>query len=173
MTSQPMLASAADRLPVGPAWTYEIKWDGYRARAVREGDRVRLISRNQKDLTRDYPSVVAAIAALDAPSIVLDGEIVALDATGRPSFQALQHRLTAGVALAYYAFDLSSVNLPNSTGRSRLGGRHKRGGHAGVALAEAHAGGRGRVCRMASRRPLATSEVRRHPGGQARARRQA
>lgn len=46
---------------------------------------------------------------------------MALDATGRPSLQALQHRLTAGVALAYYAFDLSSVNLPNSTGRSRWG----------------------------------------------------
>ena len=54
-----MLATAADVLPVGRDWTYEIKWDGYRALAEKQGDSVRLISRNQKNLTHDYPTVVA------------------------------------------------------------------------------------------------------------------
>jgi bifunctional non-homologous end joining protein LigD len=66
-----------------------VKWDGYRAFAVRDGATVRLISRNQKDLTRDYPTVVAAVRTVRIPALVLDGEIVVLDADGRPSFQAL------------------------------------------------------------------------------------
>jgi bifunctional non-homologous end joining protein LigD len=49
-----MLADSADELPVGQAWTHEVKWDGYRTIAVKDS-RVRLVSRNQKDLTRHYP----------------------------------------------------------------------------------------------------------------------
>jgi bifunctional non-homologous end joining protein LigD len=104
-----MLAQSADELPIGPAWIYEVKWDGYRAIAAKDGARVRLLSRNQKDLTRDYPGIEAAIAKLSTPSFVLDGEIVALDAAGRPSFQALQHRSTKGLALVYVTFDILSV----------------------------------------------------------------
>jgi bifunctional non-homologous end joining protein LigD len=89
---RPMLATAASTLPFGPDWTYEVKWDGYRAIAIKDGKRVRLVSRNQKDLTRDYPAVVSAINSLAAADAVLDGEIVALDGNGRPSFQALQYR---------------------------------------------------------------------------------
>src|SRR5690242_1545500 len=96
-----MLATSAAVLPEGPQWTYEVKWDGYRALAVKDGASVRLISRNQKDLTRDYPSVVAAVQSLRVPKAILDGEIVAIDAEGRPSFQALQHRATAGLAIVY------------------------------------------------------------------------
>lgn len=102
----PMLATPAATLPSGPQWTYEVKWDGYRALAVKRGSRVQLLSRNQKDLTRDYPAVVAAVAALPIERAILDGEIVALDAGGRPSFQALQHRATDGHAVVFYAFDL-------------------------------------------------------------------
>jgi bifunctional non-homologous end joining protein LigD len=104
-----MLATSADMLPEGPAWTYEVKWDGYRALAVKDRASVRLVSRNQKDLTGDYPSVVAAVAALRVPRVVLDGEIVALEADGRPSFQSLQHRATSGLALVFYAFDVLEV----------------------------------------------------------------
>src|SRR5213076_1978255 len=75
----PMLASSSDTLPEGPLWTYEVKWDGYRALAAKDGSRVRLISRNQKDLTRDYPAVVVAVQSVRASSFVLDGEIVAVD----------------------------------------------------------------------------------------------
>ncbi|MFI5302509.1 MAG: non-homologous end-joining DNA ligase [Polyangiales bacterium] len=101
-----MLATSAAKLPGGDQWTYEVKWDGYRALAVKDGNGVRLISRNQKDLTRDYPGIAKAMADLRAADVILDGEIVALDATGRPSFQALQHRRTNTLALVYYAFDL-------------------------------------------------------------------
>jgi bifunctional non-homologous end joining protein LigD len=105
-----MLATAATSLPIAPDWTYEVKWDGYRAIAVKDGPRVRLVSRNEKNLTRDYPQVVAALNSLIPEQVVLDGEIVALDGNGRPSFQALQHRSTSGLALVYYAFDLLSLN---------------------------------------------------------------
>jgi bifunctional non-homologous end joining protein LigD len=105
-----MLATPAATLPAGPDWTYEVKWDGYRALAVKTGGRVRLISRNEKELTRDYPKVVAAVAALAAKDLVLDGEIVALDRDGRPSFQALQHQGRGAGAIVFYAFDLLSLN---------------------------------------------------------------
>ncbi len=103
---RPMLATSASELPRGPEWTYEVKWDGYRALAVKRPSGVQLISRNQKDLTRDYPAVAKAVSSLSVRDAVLDGEIVALDDEGRPSFQALQHRRTSALALVYYAFDL-------------------------------------------------------------------
>ena len=108
---KPMLARSADDLPVGPTWTYEVKWDGYRSIAVKAGASVKLWSRNQKDLTRDYPGIEAALGKLRASSFAIDGEIVALDCDGRPSFQALQHRSTRGLSLAYVAFDVLAVAL--------------------------------------------------------------
>jgi bifunctional non-homologous end joining protein LigD len=138
---KPMLACSATELPVGPAWTYEVKWDGYRAIAVREGARVQLVSRSQKDLTRDYPTVVAALRGLKASSFVLDGEIVALGADGRPSFQALQHRRTSPLGVAYYAFDLLDLNGESLQGQT-LEGRRRRlnallaGSGSGVLLSE-------------------------------------
>jgi hypothetical protein len=105
-----MLAVSAPTLPTGPDWTYEVKWDGYRALAIKDGARVRLLSRNQKDLTRDYPAIALAIGQLGAPQVVLDGELVAIDTEGRPSFQALQHRATTELALVYLAFDLLELD---------------------------------------------------------------
>jgi bifunctional non-homologous end joining protein LigD len=122
----PMLASAADALPVGAKWTYEIKWDGYRALAAKDGSSVRLISRNQKNLTADYPTVISAVRSIKENSVLLDGEIVALDANGRPSFQALQHRSTSRLVIAYVAFDVLMVGNktlttePLSSRRERL-----------------------------------------------------
>ena len=106
---KPMLAQSSDDLPVGRTWTYEVKWDGYRCIAVKKDGRVTLWSRNQKDLTHDYPRVEAAIGKLPTPSFVIDGEVVVLDAAGRPSFQALQRRSTRGVTLAYVAFDILAL----------------------------------------------------------------
>ena len=80
---KPMLAQSSDALPLGPAWTYEVKWDGYRSIAVKDGACVKLWSRNQKDLTRDYPGIEAALGKLRSPSFVIDGEIVALPRSGR------------------------------------------------------------------------------------------
>lgn len=111
-----MLATPARTLPAGRQWTYEVKWDGYRALAIKNGARVQLLSRNQKDLTRDYPAVAAAIAQLNTPALTLDGEIVALDADGRPSFQALQHRRTGALAVAYFAFDVLEIDRKSLLG---------------------------------------------------------
>ena len=71
---------------------YEVKLDGYRALLLKDRARVQIRSRKNNDLTSTYPGIVAAVKKLKAESLVLDGEIVALDAKGRPSFQALQHR---------------------------------------------------------------------------------
>lgn len=105
-----MLATSADVLPVGPDWTYELKLDGYRSLAQKDGARVRLLSRNLKDLSRDFPTAVAAIKTLSTTQLVLDGEIVAVGADGRPSFQALQHRATKNLAIVYFAFDVVELN---------------------------------------------------------------
>jgi DNA ligase D-like protein (predicted ligase) len=100
-----MAASVAPSLPVGPQWSYEVKWDGYRALLVKDGSRTRLLSRNLKDLTADYPHIPTAASSLP-DSVLLDGEIVALDETGLPTFQALQHRSVKRTAVVFYAFDL-------------------------------------------------------------------
>jgi bifunctional non-homologous end joining protein LigD len=108
--SRPMMAVPAANLPVGPEWTYEVKWDGYRTLAVKDGKRATLISRNLKNVTEQYPAVAAAVTSLSAGSALLDGEIVALDESGRPSFQALQHRATTKMRVVFYAFDVLHVN---------------------------------------------------------------
>jgi bifunctional non-homologous end joining protein LigD len=97
---EPMLARPADRLPVGAGWSYEVKRAGYRCLVLKVGDAVTLRSRNANNLTATYPAVATAI---------LDGEIVALDGEGRPSFQALQHRTKrTGYVHVLYAFDCST-----------------------------------------------------------------
>ena len=85
--------------------------DGYRALLIKDVQRVQLRSRNDKDLTRMYPTVAAAGLRLKAEQIVLDGEIVALGPDGRPSFQALQHRGShAKHEIVFYAFDVLRLN---------------------------------------------------------------
>jgi DNA ligase D-like protein (predicted ligase) len=101
-----MMATRASLLPRGDEWSYEVKWDGYRAQAVKNGTTVMLASRNLKNITRQYPDVARAAAALRAATAVVDGEIVALDRDGRPSFQALHHSTFDGLTLVFYAFDL-------------------------------------------------------------------
>jgi bifunctional non-homologous end joining protein LigD len=102
-----MAARVVDALPDGPDWMYEVKFDGYRALLIKNGERVSIRSRNDKDLTAAYPAVAAATRRLRAQSAVVDGELVAVDAAGHPSFQALQHRAAhPRHAIAFYAFDL-------------------------------------------------------------------
>ena len=74
-----MLATSATKLPVGDEWTYEVKWDGYRTLALKQGGRVKLLSRNLKDATGQYPGIAKAVAQVHADAALLDGEIVALD----------------------------------------------------------------------------------------------
>jgi bifunctional non-homologous end joining protein LigD len=104
---QPMAARLVETLPEGDQWMYEVKFDGYRALLIKHGERVAIRSRNDKDLTATYPAVAASGRRLHARSAVVDGEIVAVDAAGHPSFQALQHRSAhPGHAIVFYAFDL-------------------------------------------------------------------
>ncbi len=99
-------------LPQGPEWTYEIKFDGFRALAIKQGKEVTLLSRNQKSLNGNFPAVVKAVRSLSAKTCVLDGEIVALDEHGRSSFQFLQGRdgPAPDVPIYFYVFDLLHLN---------------------------------------------------------------
>jgi len=99
-----MAALSVDELPEGGDWSYELKLDGYRAVLIKNGDRIQILSRSATDLTRDYPSIVSAGKKLVAERVVLDGEIVALGANGRPSFQTLQNR-SQRPRIEFYAFD--------------------------------------------------------------------
>src|SRR5262245_55524899 len=72
------------------SWLHEIKFDGFRAMAVKHGEMVKLYSRNQNDLRPRFPSIASAIARLGCSDAIIDGEIVALDPKGRSSFQLLQ-----------------------------------------------------------------------------------
>src|ERR1051326_1221726 len=105
---KPMLATLASKIPTGAGWSYEVKWDGYRTIAVKDRERVALYSRNLKDFTKTYASISAAVARIPTTSVMLDGEVVAIDEDGRPSFQALHH--STPHALAYYVFDVLHVN---------------------------------------------------------------
>ena len=102
-----MLLLRSERLRDGSDWIYELKLDGYRALAINTGRKVQLRSRNGNDFTSKYPLIVKALAALPDETVI-DGEIVALDGYGRPSFNTLQnHGAGAAIASVYYhVFDV-------------------------------------------------------------------
>ena len=104
----PMMAKLVEHPPPGPEWIYELKFDGFRALALKNGRSVELLSRNNKDLGRRFPEVAEAVGRLAAERAILDGEIVALDADGRSSFQLLQafEMGEERPPVCYYAFDL-------------------------------------------------------------------
>ena len=89
----PMLARLAKLPKDDDGWAYEIKWDGVRAIAYLQPGRIRLESRNLNDLTAQYPELRGIVRDLGAHEAVLDGELVAFDADGRPSFERLQQRM--------------------------------------------------------------------------------
>ncbi|HXG04881.1 MAG TPA: DNA ligase D, partial [Candidatus Binatia bacterium] len=89
----PMLATLVDEPFSGPEWLFEVKYDGVRVLAEREGERVSLWGRHGQEFTVRYPEVVEALRALPLDRFVLDGEVVAFDAAGRTSFQRLQARM--------------------------------------------------------------------------------
>jgi DNA ligase D-like protein (predicted ligase) len=102
---EPMLLLRSSELPEGPAWVYELKLDGYRAIAFKSGKRIHLRSRNDKDFNSSYPAVTQALLALPDETVI-DGEVVALDEAGRPSFNLLQNYGSSTVPIVYYVFDL-------------------------------------------------------------------
>jgi|SRR5215469_1957419 len=102
---KPMLLFAASDLPKGEPWMYELKLDGYRAIAFKTSRRAQLRSRNNKDFSRKYPVVTEALASLPDETVI-DGEIVALDEFGRPSFNLLQNYGSSNLPVVYYVFDV-------------------------------------------------------------------
>ncbi len=124
---RPML-TVAGPLPSGPGWAYEMKWDGVRALVALEEGRVRIRSRNGADVTASYPELLALRPTRRVRSALFDGEIVAFDGAGRPSFSLLGHRLHVGDArrarrlaerlpVAFLAFDL--LHLDGAPVRTR------------------------------------------------------
>ncbi len=102
---EPMQCLAVAKLPEGPDWEYEIKFDGYRALGIKSRGTVRVVSRNENDFSGRFPSVARGLSKLPDETVV-DGEIVALDETGMPSFNVLQNYNHAATPLQFYAFDL-------------------------------------------------------------------
>jgi bifunctional non-homologous end joining protein LigD len=131
--TKPQLATLVDSVPAGNRWMHEIKFDGYRALIAAAGGEVRVWTRGGKDWTDKFGPLVQAIAALDLPPCLIDGEIVAHGKDGNPDFSALQAVLkrghgsqTARDALSFHAFDLLEANgadltkLPNIERKERL-----------------------------------------------------
>jgi bifunctional non-homologous end joining protein LigD len=102
---EPMECLSVSKLPEGLEWLWEIKLDGYRALAVKSGTGVTLFSRRRKSLNRQFPYIVEALADLPAGTVV-DGEVVAIDESGRPDFNLLQNFRADASRIQYYIFDL-------------------------------------------------------------------
>ena len=103
----PMLATLAEDVPAGKDWSFEVKFDGYRALAYLRGSEARLVSRNGNDLTERFENVARALSsAMKTPDCVLDGEVCAIDERGRSSFSAMQQ---GSGAIVYYVFDVLEV----------------------------------------------------------------
>jgi bifunctional non-homologous end joining protein LigD len=111
------LAKLVNQPVEGAEWLYEIKYDGVRALAIRDGGSVRIFGRSGIEATANYPEVVLALGKLPFVRFALDGEIIAFGADGRPSFQVLQRRIQAhdrgqiaamalGSPAPYFVFDL-------------------------------------------------------------------
>ncbi|SDI07090.1 non-homologous end-joining DNA ligase [Nonomuraea jiangxiensis] len=125
----PMLAQLGTLSSVqGAGWAVEMKWDGVRALAYVQDGKVRLMSRNGKDITAAYPELQLMAAATGGHAAVIDGEIVAFDETGRPRFEALQPRmhqrhpaavaeLTRAVPVTFMAFDLLHLDSASLVSR--------------------------------------------------------
>ncbi len=134
----PCADSDDDRAPeADPGWIYELKLDGVRALAIKDGSRVTLVGRKLHDVTAAYPEVARAVLALPAAQVVLDGEVLAFDAAGRPSFHRLAQRIhltrpeevrrtAVSIPVAFVAFDILAeggrdlCGLPLSERKSRL-----------------------------------------------------
>jgi bifunctional non-homologous end joining protein LigD len=105
----PCLPTASDRCKSGPQWIHEIKFDGYRLLARRNGDRVRLYTRRGYDWTDRYPLIVDALHSLRVRSVTIDGEAVWCGTDGRPDFDKL-HSAAYDEQVFLYGFDLLELN---------------------------------------------------------------
>jgi DNA ligase D-like protein (predicted ligase) len=102
---EPMECLPVAKIAEGPQWTYELKLDGYRLEAVKASGRVTLYSRRGNDITHRFDYIAAALGSLPDDTVI-DGELVALDEAGRPSFKLLQNFRSAAAHITFYAFDI-------------------------------------------------------------------
>ena len=104
----------AGRLPTGPDWVFEVKFDGYRAIAVKSSGKLNLLSRRRNSFNRQYSQVFDALADLP-DNTVIDGEVVALNESGRPDFNLLQRYRAEALRIHYFVFDLLVYNSRDLT----------------------------------------------------------
>jgi ATP-dependent DNA ligase len=128
-----MLLLRTEMLPEGPEWGYEIELDGYRALAFKTGGVLSLRSRNDNDFAQRYPSIAEALASLPNDTAV-DGEIVALDEAGKPSFNALQNYGSSKADLIYLRLRHHGARWEGRNGRA-LGPAARSAGEESVAEA--------------------------------------
>jgi bifunctional non-homologous end joining protein LigD len=112
---EPMQCQLVAALPEGAEWQYELKLDGYRTLAIKDAGSVKLLSRRNHALNDRFAAVAQGIKGIE-DGVILDGEVVALDAQGRPSFNLLQNYKTKATPLIYYVFDLLAYRKRNLTG---------------------------------------------------------
>ncbi len=105
----PCLPTKAPTPPSGALWLHEIKHDGFRIVARKDGDRVRLYSRPGNDLTYRFPLIAESLARLRSRSCIIDGEAVCCDDNGMPSFDRIRYR-RHDASVFLYAFDLIELN---------------------------------------------------------------
>jgi DNA ligase D-like protein (predicted ligase) len=132
---EPMLSAPAEGIPTGDSWEYEPKWDGFRTLVFREGDKVELISRGARPMTRYFPELVPAFRTLREERVVLDGELIVVAGSHGLDFGALQQRihpadsrvqmLSKQTPAWYVAFDLLAVDGEDMRSQP-LGERRKR-----------------------------------------------
>jgi len=120
---EPMLLLATTKLPEGPDWLYELKLDGYRALALKSSGRVHLRSRNDNDFSSRFAPITRALERMPNESII-DGEVVALDQSGKPAFNLLQNHGSSKAPIVFYAFDLLMLRGKDLT-RERLATRRQ------------------------------------------------
>jgi bifunctional non-homologous end joining protein LigD len=107
---EPCIPTSADRPPTGPGWVHEIKHDGFRLIARRDGAGVRLLTRNGHDFSERYPAVADAVGRLHCRSCIIDGEVVMLDDEGRAVFDLLQRGPKVKPDAILFAFDLLELD---------------------------------------------------------------
>ena len=113
----PELATLTDKPPEGMGWLHELKFDGYRMICHLSRKQVKFWSRNAKDWSHKFPTVAKAIKELPVSTVILDGEVVAVDAQGRASFQKLQQTIgKPGSAFTFHIFDVLYLDGFNLTG---------------------------------------------------------
>lgn len=135
--SAPVLRSEP---PIGPEWLHEVKHDGWRAQIHRHGEKSAIYGKNGGDLTARFPTIIAAVARLPIQSVIIDAELVACTADGRPNFYAMMRRSPHGCCV--YCFDLleldgqSLMPLPLDMRRRMLGRLLRRADNDALRLSE-------------------------------------